>query len=86
MVLDRLEKAKYVKRERHPRDRRSVLVNAVPPRKMAKIHKIYEPVNEAMDQIFSAYDDKQLSLTLDFFQKTNHLRKQGLPAAGIEEK
>lgn len=73
MVLDRLEKATHVNRERHPRDRRSAPVNAVPPRKMAKIYKIYGPVNEAMNQIFSECDDKQLVLTLGFFQKTNQL-------------
>lgn len=76
VVLDRLEKAKFIRRERHPRDRRSVLVHAVPPPNPAKIHKIYEPVNKAMDGIFSAYDDEQLKLILDFFLRTNHLRQK----------
>jgi DNA-binding MarR family transcriptional regulator len=85
VVLDRLEKAKYIKRERHPRDRRSVLVTAASPRAMAEIHNIYEHVNKAMGRIFSAYDDAQLKLILDFFHRTNNLRRKDFPARHREK-
>lgn len=70
LVLDRLENAGFVKRERNPNDRRSLLIRPVPA-KMRAILRLYEPVIAGMQRISSAYDDRELSTVLDFFTRSN---------------
>src|SRR5580658_4419241 len=52
VMLDRLEKAGFVKREPNPNDRRSVLVR-VNPRKLKKIHAHYAGINERLEAFLS---------------------------------
>src|SRR5580704_15386689 len=52
VMLDRLEKAGYVKREANPQDRRSVLVR-VNPRKLKKIQALYEGINQQLESSLS---------------------------------
>lgn len=80
VALDRLERAKFVRRDRNPRDRRSVVVRILPAR-MANVFKLYEPINEHMRQVFSAYSEKELRLILDFFLRCNGPTRQALQQA-----
>ncbi len=74
VVIDRLEKAGYLEREPNPRDRRSVIVRfaAAPKRRIARL---YEPILARMDKLFAAYDEKQLGLIKDFFERSNRSRR-----------
>jgi DNA-binding MarR family transcriptional regulator len=74
VALDRLENDGYVKRERNPVDRRSILVSAVPAR-MRKIAPLYKSINEHMHRLFSAYSEKQLVLVLEFFTRATRSRQ-----------
>ena len=47
-MLDRLEKAGFVRRAPNPHDRRSVLVE-VNPRKLKQIHAQYAAINRQLD-------------------------------------
>lgn len=75
VVLDRLEKAHYLERERNPRDRRSVIVRfaSAPKRKIAVF---YQPILARMDQVFAAYDEEQLGVIIDFFRRSNRSRQE----------
>jgi MarR family transcriptional regulator, organic hydroperoxide resistance regulator len=73
VALDRLEKAGFIKRERNPNDRRSLIIHAVPA-KMRQIFPFYKPVIEVMDQVISVYDDRQLGTLVGFFQRANNSR------------
>lgn len=73
MSLDRLEKAGYVRRERNPRDRRSVIIRMAPERRR-KILDQHQTANQVMAKIFAAYGEKELELILDFFGRTNRAR------------
>lgn len=64
-VLDRLERAGWVARERDPSDRRSVLVRALPERGH-EIFALYAGMNGALDRICAGYDETQLELLADF--------------------
>ncbi len=76
VVLDRLERAHYVERERNPRDRRSVIVRfAAAPKK--RIARFYKPILARMDRVFAAYDEKQLGAINDFFMRSNRARAKG---------
>lgn len=80
VVLDRLEKAHYLERERNPRDRRSVIVRfAAAPKK--RIAAIYKPILARVNKVFAAYDDKQLEVINDFFMRSNRARPESAPRA-----
>jgi DNA-binding MarR family transcriptional regulator len=64
-VIDRLEKAGYVRRERDESDRRKVFISVV-PETVAKIGQFYVPMQQAMQKVWSAYSDDELRLLLRF--------------------
>ncbi len=64
-VVDRMEKAGYVRRERDESDRRKVFI-AVVPEKAAEIGKFYVPMQEAMQKVWGGYSDDELRLLLRF--------------------
>jgi len=64
-VIDRLEKAGFVRRERDEADRRKVFIMIV-PENVAKIGRLYVPMQEAMDKVWSTYSDAELLLLLRF--------------------
>src|ERR1700712_4410979 len=60
-VVDRLEKAGLVRRERDETDRRKVFIATV-PENVAKIGRFYVPMQAAMQKLWSAYSDAELKL------------------------
>ncbi len=64
-VVDRLERAGYVRRERDEADRRKVFIVIV-PETTAEIGKLYVPLQQAMQRIWSRYSDEELRLLLRF--------------------
>ena len=71
-VVDRLERAGYVRRERDPNDRRRVIVRPIAER-IAAAAAIYEPMTRATDALFATYSDQELALILDFATRANGL-------------
>jgi DNA-binding MarR family transcriptional regulator len=68
-VIDRLERAGYVRREAHPSDRRKLLLR-LQPAAMQKIAPLYAPLQKEMLSLWSKYDDEQISLVTDFLKKS----------------
>ena len=68
-VVDRLENAGYVYRQRDQQDRR--LVYIVPHREKAlmDIGPLFEIMQKDMNKIFSDYDDKELEVITDYLSK-----------------
>ena len=64
-VVDRLEKAALVRRERDSEDRRKVFIATV-PENVAKIGRLYEPMQRAVLKEWEAYSDSELKLLLRF--------------------
>ena len=69
-VIDRLERAGLVHRERDEADRRKVFVT-VNPASVAEIGKLYEPMQRAMQKNWAAYTDDELRL-LQRFASESH--------------
>jgi DNA-binding MarR family transcriptional regulator len=69
-VLDRLQRAGWVVRERDPdaADRRAVAVRALRDRK-AELFKLYSGMNSSMDEICAAYTETELELLADFLRR-----------------
>ncbi len=64
-VIDRLEKAGFVRRERDETDRRKVFIVVV-PENCARIGRLYVPMQEAMQKLWKTYSEAELQLLLRF--------------------
>jgi DNA-binding MarR family transcriptional regulator len=64
-VVDRLEQAGFVRRERDADDRRKVFIAPI-PENISKVGKLYEHMQRAMLKAWEAYSDAELRLLLRF--------------------
>lgn len=64
-VVDRMEKAGLVRRERDAEDRRKVFIEPA-AESMAKLGRLYAPVQRAMHRLYDGYSDAELRLLLKF--------------------
>jgi DNA-binding MarR family transcriptional regulator len=64
-VVDRLEQAGLVRRERDDNDRRKVFIATV-PENIAKVGRFYEHMQLAMLKLWETYSDAELRLLLRF--------------------
>ena len=69
-VIDRLERAGYVKRSRDPDDRRRVIVELVPDT-ADRFSRHFEPVARAFAERMSGYTDAELRLLLGYVRESN---------------
>lgn len=68
-LVDRLEKAGYVRRERDTADRRKVLVVTVPER-VAEFGRMWDRLGGGWNALFDDLDDAQLGVILDHMRRT----------------
>jgi DNA-binding MarR family transcriptional regulator len=85
-IIDRLEKAGYVRRANDPKDRRRTIVEPTRNKKLEKkLEDIFAPLGERMHKLMSSYSDSELAFLLDatteFLEQTGEeskkLRSQG---------
>jgi DNA-binding MarR family transcriptional regulator len=74
-VIDRLERAGYVRREKDPTDRRKVIVRARPAM-TRRIAPLYDSLQREMTALWSGYSDEQLASILDFLTRSCDLAVQ----------
>jgi DNA-binding MarR family transcriptional regulator len=74
-VIDRLERAGYVRRGKDPTDRRKVIVRARPAM-TRRIAPLYDSLQREMTALWSRYSDPQLALILDFLTQSCDLAVQ----------
>jgi DNA-binding MarR family transcriptional regulator len=87
-LVDRLERAGYVRRQPDPADRRRIVIEVVPER-VAEIARYYEPMGERWKEQVAGYTNAQLEFLIDFLRlgrdhaqaETTTLRTQGRPHA-----
>jgi len=71
-LVDRLERAGYVRRERDTHDRRKVLVHLVDD-KVAEFGHMWADLSEGWDAIFDGYTEKELALLVRHMRRTIEL-------------
>ena len=65
-MIDRLEKAGYVRRTNDPKDRRKTIVEPVRNKRLErKIEMTFTPLHERMHKVLSSYSDNELTFLLD---------------------
>ncbi len=78
-MLNRLEEARLVRRERDPNDGRRVIVRLAPGKDdMHEIGPIFDSIGKAWDELASEYDDEQIAFLLEFLKRSNALSRQEL--------
>lgn len=76
-ILNRLEEASLVSRERDPDDGRRVIVRlASDMDKMREISPIFDSFGKVWDETASGYDDEQIAFLLGFLKRSNALSRQ----------
>jgi len=76
-IIDRLEKAGYVRRTNDPKDRRRTIVEPTRNRKLErKIEGIFMPLHEKMHKLLSSYSDSELAFLLDVVTKSIELTRE----------
>jgi DNA-binding MarR family transcriptional regulator len=68
-LIDRLERAGYVVRERGSDDRRRVTVHAVPG-KLREVNRLYEGQGARMAKLLAKYSSEEFSAIADFLQES----------------
>jgi DNA-binding MarR family transcriptional regulator len=67
VALDRLEKGRYLRRERNPADRRSLLIALIPMR-LRKIAAMYEGVEKETRWLLATLPQSDLEAVVRFFE------------------
>ncbi|GAB3950438.1 MarR family transcriptional regulator [Kribbella albertanoniae] len=68
-ILDRLERAGWIVRDRAATDRRSVTIRLLPDRGV-EVFRLYQPMLGAMDEVLADYTEEELELIAGFVQRT----------------
>jgi DNA-binding MarR family transcriptional regulator len=79
-LIDRLEHAGYVRRERGTRDRRQVVVVPVEEKVDRDLTPITQPLGEAVYVALQAYSEQELQLILRFLNQGNAIALQEITA------
>jgi DNA-binding MarR family transcriptional regulator len=70
-LMDRLEKAGYVRRARDPLDRRKVVVQLLPNEQMdALLGTAFDPLADDMTKVAARYSDAELRAIADWIRQT----------------
>jgi DNA-binding MarR family transcriptional regulator len=76
-MLNRLEEAGLVRRERDPGDGRRVIVRLAPGKdEINTVGSIFDSSPEAWDETVSRYDDEQMALLLEFLRSSNDIARK----------
>jgi|SRR5699024_6852636 len=71
-VIDRLESSGYAIRDKDPKDRRRVIIKAV-PEEMDKISPMFESIFESTSEILAQYSEREAKLILNFIKQCNDM-------------
>ena len=86
-VVDRLEEAGFVRRERDTADRRRVVIHLDVPKALAAVGPIFGPMMGAWQRMASQYTDDELRLIVQFYDQMEdvvreHLQRLRSPGTG----
>jgi DNA-binding MarR family transcriptional regulator len=75
-VIDRLERAGFVRRRPNPRDRRSVLIELLAEPVASVLDPLYAGMAHAMAELYARYSRDELAVILDFITRANAIVRE----------
>jgi len=76
-LLNRLEEAGLVRRERDPEDGRKIIVQLVSDKsEMREISAIFDPMWKSWEEMASGYNDEQIAFLQDFLKRSNEVARR----------
>ena len=77
-VVDRLEEAGFVRRERDPQDRRRVVVRLVLEPRLRDVASVFLPMVRDWNEMAARYSDDELKLIVDFYDRMEEVLRKHL--------
>ena len=74
-IVDRLEKAGHVRRERNPQDRRSVIIRPMNLR-TRQTQQLFQPLTDAMARMRREYTQQELDTIYSYLRRTTEILKE----------
>jgi DNA-binding MarR family transcriptional regulator len=71
-LIDRLERAGYVRRRADPNDRRRVIIEPS-PQKAAEAFKLFAGVMGRLTPVWASYTPEEIAVIVDFMRRTNEI-------------
>ena len=75
-VVNRMERAGYVRREKDPGDGRRVVIRPVSEKLESAGANIFGSIEKGMDALFSEYGDRDLAVILDYTRRANAMTEE----------
>jgi DNA-binding MarR family transcriptional regulator len=85
-VIDRLDEAGYVTRERDPHDRRRVVVTLSLDQAMRNVASVFLPVMREWRELATRYTDDELRLIVDFYARMEQVFRNHLVRLRTEDR
>ena len=76
-ILDRLERAGWIVRDRARADRRSVTIRLLPDRGI-EVFRLYQPMISAMDDVLTGYTEAELDVIADFLRRSTEAGRSAI--------
>jgi DNA-binding MarR family transcriptional regulator len=80
-IVDRLERAGWVARDRDPADRRAIVIRPLGTR-ARELVELYAGMSSAMDELLAGYDETELGVIADFVRRTTEAARGATDALG----
>jgi DNA-binding MarR family transcriptional regulator len=71
-LIDRLERAGYVRRRSDEADRRCVIIEPV-PENLEQLGALFQPMADGLAELWSTFDNTELDVIIDFARRSNAL-------------